>query len=730
LTRPSASALRSELAVLAAYTVTTIAMTWPLVLRLGSAVPGDPADPGDYWAYYWDLWWVKKALLERHTSPYFTPYVHHPAGSVLYFHSLMLFPSLLALPVVTTLGLTAAYNFVVFLAFVGSGYGAYRLALEVLGTVDAPEGRAFVARGAAFLGGLVFTFNGYHFARLLGHLDLASYQWLPFYALFLLRAARRDGWRDPLLAAAFFAATALTNWYYAAFLGLFTLLVVARIALEPGIGRWRSAARVLAAPLLAAVVLAPVLWPMLDLGRRMGGVPDIADDVRRYSADLLAFVVPTPLHSLWGKAIGGFYPLLEGDKGNLAESAAYLGIAPLLLVAAGLRTAWRAQRFWLVGFALFTVLALGPELRVGGHVVGIGGRPLPLPYTLLMRLPYGELAHAPSRFAVMSALCFSVLAAAAAAAAMTRIASTRKRAAFFGIAIAAVLVENAAVPYPLAPVAVPPAYDHIAAAPRDANAGAVLEVPIPDNPALYPQRMLYQTRHERPSFGGYLSRGLPPVPFQALPGFRELKTLSLDARDIVAEPADPSRAGRAALRLFGASHVVLLKPDFADAKAVAHAEVVAAALFGGAPPLFDDAQARVYAVPQGEGAAFLWLEEGWFDLESEASAQAGGPPELWRWTGEVARIGLGTPSAGDWVLELRGWSTSQPRRIEVLLDGRSETVIVVNPEAGSYRVGVTASAGLHTFELKSLDGVEVAGASDPRRISVAWSEVRLVPASR
>jgi hypothetical protein len=343
LTRPSGPALRSELAVVGAYALLTVAMTYPLVLR--------PADPGDYWAYYWDLWWVKKALLELHTSPYFTPYVHHPAGSVLYFHSLMPFPSLLALPVVGTFGLTAAYNFLVFLAFVGSGYGAYRLVLEVLAAPATADGRACVsdeaeasvaraaARRATFLGGLVFTFNGYHFARLLGHLDLLSYQWLPFYAVFLLRAARRERWRDSMLAAAFFCATALTNWYYAGFLGLFTLLVLGRVALELGAGRWRRAARVLAPPAVAALVLAPVLARMLDLGRTMGGVPDVADDVRRYSADLLAFAVPTPLHSLWGRAIVGFYPALEGEKGNLAESAVYLGLVPLLLAAASLRAA-------------------------------------------------------------------------------------------------------------------------------------------------------------------------------------------------------------------------------------------------------------------------------------------------------------------------------------------------------------------------------------------------------
>jgi hypothetical protein len=146
--------------------------------------------------------------------------------------------------------------------------------------------------------------------------------------------------------------------------------------------------------------------------------------------------------------------------------------------------------------------------------------------------------------------------------------------------------------------------------------------------------------------------------------------------------------------------------------------------------VFDDEQARVYAVPEGDGADFLWLGEGWFDLESETPEPAGAPPERWRWMGERARIGLGAPRAGDRVLELRGWSASRPRRIELLLDGRSEMVMVMSRDAESYRVTLSATAGLHDVEMRSLDGVEIAGPSDPRRISVAWSEVRLRPASR
>src|SRR5712691_1009978 len=103
-------------------------MTYPLILRATTAIPGG----GDAWQFYWNLWWIRRAVVDLHATPYFTPDLFFPYGADLHFHTLNLFPGLLALPVVATAGLAAAYNLLVFLAFTLSGYGMYRLALFVL----------------------------------------------------------------------------------------------------------------------------------------------------------------------------------------------------------------------------------------------------------------------------------------------------------------------------------------------------------------------------------------------------------------------------------------------------------------------------------------------------------------------------------------------------------------------------------------------------------------------
>ncbi|HID64670.1 MAG TPA: hypothetical protein EYP49_18285, partial [Anaerolineae bacterium] len=51
---------------LVGYLVLTLIMTFPLATEFTTAIPGDGFDG---WQNYWNLWWVKKALLDLGTNP-------------------------------------------------------------------------------------------------------------------------------------------------------------------------------------------------------------------------------------------------------------------------------------------------------------------------------------------------------------------------------------------------------------------------------------------------------------------------------------------------------------------------------------------------------------------------------------------------------------------------------------------------------------------------------------
>ncbi len=69
----------------------TLVMTYPLIRRFTSAIPGDGFDG---WQNYWNLWWVRQALLVEHTHPWFTDMLYAPVGVSLLFHTLNLFNGL------------------------------------------------------------------------------------------------------------------------------------------------------------------------------------------------------------------------------------------------------------------------------------------------------------------------------------------------------------------------------------------------------------------------------------------------------------------------------------------------------------------------------------------------------------------------------------------------------------------------------------------------------------
>ena len=80
-------------------------------------------------------------------------------------------------------------------------------------------------------------------AHLLGHMQVMSLEWMPFYILYLLRATQRQRtgkpWlRDSLLAGLFLVLVGLCDWYFVLYLFLFTGLF---LILDIGYWYWVNA---------------------------------------------------------------------------------------------------------------------------------------------------------------------------------------------------------------------------------------------------------------------------------------------------------------------------------------------------------------------------------------------------------------------------------------------------------------------------------------------------------
>jgi len=155
-------------------------------------------------------------------------------------------------------------------------------------------------------------------------------------------------------------------------------------------------------------------------------------------------------------------------------------------------------RRWLIVAAVFFVLCLGPVLHVTGNPL------CPMPYGLFSLLPLVKFGRTPSRLAIFLMLALAIIVGYGCA------TLERRWRWFKWITIlvgALIFVEFLIVPMRLdiRAAAVPAYYYQLA---REDGELAVLDVPIDLYGAQGPagDYMLYQTVHQKPIVGGYISR--------------------------------------------------------------------------------------------------------------------------------------------------------------------------------------------------------------------------------
>ncbi len=445
----------------------------------------------------WNLWWVDKSLRELHALPWYTTFLHAPSGTTLLGHTLNPFNGLLATLLLPWLTMVQTYNSIVVFSFVSGGVTAFWLCRAMTGSY-----------AGSLLGGAIFTFSSFHFMHADGHLQLTALQWIPLFMLWWLRFCERRTWTSAVMAAFTLLLVLLCDLYY------FTYCVIAGGILVLWRGwtdrDWWFLLKPTPAPLLAGFI-APTL---ATAGVLLGSL------VYRHATDpFFGTHSPRDLSmDLLSPFVWGYYwrfrelarPLWQPLSIYVTEASVHLGWSVIALAIYGWRkrtqVPLRHAGFWIVLIAFFGVMALGPNLKIGGHELSIGPgismmghddvNPLVLPYAVLwLVFPPWRLSGVPVRMMVMVQLAVAVLAAAGWASARVS-ASTRVRT---GVLAALVVIAIEYLPYPL-PVtqAALPSYVQALAALPD---GAVIDLASNGPQALY-----YQTVHQKPMAFGYVSR--------------------------------------------------------------------------------------------------------------------------------------------------------------------------------------------------------------------------------
>ena len=530
------------------YAGITVALTYPLLLQLGSVIPHDAGDPA---LNTWILWWNTQAI--PLTERWWNAPAFFPVPGVLSFSESLLGLSLISTPLYW-LGADpqTAYNIVFLLTFPLSAFGGYLLGYELT-----------KRRDAAFIAGLLFGFAPYRIAHMPQIQALASFP-MPFALVGLHRYLRDPRPRWLALFAVGWFLQGLCNGYYLLFFSVFVGLWMLWFASPRS--RPRQFLAITLAWVLAAIAILPLLLQYHAIHASFGFARDFGT-IREFGADVAAILYATPHLALWNwlhvfeRAEGELFPgltvsllalagaIFMRDRSEaladrwivarrtllaltvltalVAVSAIVIGpwqLAPWgivllsvanpakpltfslvfglawLLSGATLRLAYRRQSilgFYAVAGFLTWLLSLGPAPTLLGHPILYRA-----PYTVLMYFPGFSTLRVPARFWMMTTLCLAVIGALVFDYMTTKLGKTRT--AIAAVVAAGVLADTWMSAMPL--VDTPNTFAAMSC--DGLGTGAIVELPLGDT---YDDAaaMYRQMSHGRPILNGY-SGFFPP----------------------------------------------------------------------------------------------------------------------------------------------------------------------------------------------------------------------------
>lgn len=554
-----------RLGVVLGYVSLALLFTWPLPSVVGTALTGDPG--GDTGVYVWNQWvFQHEALSERH-NPLTTAQILSLTQRVdLSQHNYTAFLNLLALPIMTTLGVVTTFNVVYVLATILTALFTYLLVRRV----------TEASRVEAWLAGVVFAWSPVLVARSTGHFSLVAAAPLPAFILCLINAERSGRMRDAALAGFCMAWAAFSDVYYAVYClmiaaGYFAahlvkvqrqperprqpwvwvldVLIVCVAGLLVGLLLGRGGRlEVFGIPISIRGLYTPVLvFTLLVLTRALvwwrprilatwSWSPSVA---RATAIGVLACAGPLApvLYGIGGNVAAGQYvmpatlwrssprgvdllawfdpnpnnPLARlalgdrqaADPTTYVEYTAAFSLVALAVIGLAIWLArYRPRPGWTALTIGFALLALGPFVYVAGANSYVPG-----PWALLRYLPLIGSARTPTRFAVVAALGLAVLFAGALVALGRRY--PERRPLIVAACAVALIIELNPAPRTLYSAEIPSIYRIIAADPRPVR---VLQLPIGVRDGVssagnFTARYQYfQTLHGKALIGGYLSR--------------------------------------------------------------------------------------------------------------------------------------------------------------------------------------------------------------------------------
>ena len=740
----------------------TLLLTYPLLFHIGTHVPGSDLWAHDEYTFVWNLWWFKYALLNLNQSPLSSAFIFYPVGVNLALYTYTLFNAALALPLLPYLPLPLVSNLLTIFSFVMSGYGAYLLARSEIAALIADGAQGPSAAGnrpptldlIALVAAVAYAFTTSKFVyTAIGHYNMVGTEWIPFCAMYGLRALRSGKPRDALLAGLFLALALYVDMIFGVLLA-FLMLILAWFGREARRVGWsRLVPMLVLMGAVGAVLYLPVLVPVLqellfaDYNLKGWG------DAQKLSVDLLGFFSPSALSPWSGLDWNRELTSVAQGKGRFSDvNTVFVGYATAIVAAVGAFAFRRRARAWLAGAIAFALLALGPLLQIGGmSTFDLEGMKVdvPLPFIALHYIPIVQVNRVPNRFSEVLVLCVAILVGYGTLFIVSKLSMINARLPLIALGLVGTLLvlEHLSVPLPLSDASVPAFYAQLAA---DTDDYTILQLPLgwrnsfgtlgaEDTRVQY-----YQSVHHKRILGGNTSRNQPfkfdyfaslPI-VSSLLALEDYQTVPPEVRAFDQSYADEF------VRFFNVRYVVVHpavpgRHPYDDTRSAALEYLLNVLPLD---PLLTSNELSVYRVRRtplpadlvidfGEPAARAYQGMGW-DREEQIS----GTRANWA-TGTQAQVFIPVESVSDFRLTFSAlpftFAGAPPQAVSVAVNDRLRLApLALSAGWNTYRLDVPASALQRGLNVLTFDFTyartphEVVGTADTRALSVAVDWMR------
>lgn len=427
------------------YLLCSLFYFFPNPLRILSHIPGLSEWPEDTHGVLYRFWRAGHALDSSYATG-MNPFVGAPFGLSEGSGLENVAPVFSGLVGLLSLCLNEilSYNLFCVLGVALSAWAASKLAGEITGD-----------RTGGLFAGFAFGFSPNLICHVYaGHLGYAHAQWMPLYALYLVRCLHKPNAKNGLITGLLFAVVWLSAPYLGYFTFLFTIIFLC-CQIFPRAGaaagsrrswRWLTAGFLLAAVLIASLS-APVILVTLGL-QEADNAWSYAfvrplQDLYHYAGRLWDYLAPSELNPFFGSFSRRLYAWLGGR--NIFERTLYLGWSCLTLAWVGLTGAGRkagiagtavAPSLLTAGVLMMTV-SFPPRLDLGF---------IKIPFPSLALYEFFPMFRVYARAGFWVTLALSVAAAAGVSRLAARFRSGWPRSLLAALLLGGLLLEYLLMP--------------------------------------------------------------------------------------------------------------------------------------------------------------------------------------------------------------------------------------------------------------------------------------------